>query len=126
MTPALGGYNMIDNSIFNSIKKLVGPSEYCGDAFDDEILFSINTAIAELTQIGVGPTEGFEVTGPDETWDEFIGTDDPRFAFAKGYVRYSVQLEFDPPANTSVVEAMKAKKDEFLWRCEVRVNNEDL
>lgn len=115
-----------NNSILKSIRKQVGVSYDCDTAFDDEIIFAINSAIAELTQIGVGPSEGFEVYGEDEQWDDFLETTDPRYNFAKGYVKYSVKLEVDPPSNSTLFQSMKEKMNEYYYRCEVRAHNEDI
>ena len=41
-------------SILETIKKLLGPdSSY--EVFDEDIIIHINTALADLTQLGVGP-----------------------------------------------------------------------
>ena len=47
-------------SILTLIKKRVGIAED-DEHFDDDVLMEINTAIMTLTQLGVGPSEGFVV-----------------------------------------------------------------
>ena len=62
----------MEQSILNTIKKMLGvDSSY--DAFDTDIIVAINTAIFTLTQVGVGPEEGFTISGADETWTDFLG-----------------------------------------------------
>ena len=46
------------DSILTSVKKLLGlPADY--EAFDPDIIMYINTVLMILTQMGVGPKEGF-------------------------------------------------------------------
>lgn len=49
------------DSILNSIKKLLGIDELYTH-FDADIILGINTALSILTQIGAGPTNGFQYT----------------------------------------------------------------
>ena len=53
-------------SILESIKKMLGLlKDYT--AFDTDIIIHINSVFTILTQLGVGPKEGFKITGYDET-----------------------------------------------------------
>ena len=62
----------MEQSIFNSIKALLGPdADY--DVFDQDILIFINSALSTLTQLGIGPETGFRITGSTETWSDLIG-----------------------------------------------------
>ena len=62
------------DSILYSIKQLLGiATEY--RAFDEEIIMHVNSALMVLTQLGVGPKDGFEITGSNETWHDFLGDD---------------------------------------------------
>lgn len=46
------------DSILTSVKKLLGlPADY--EAFDPDIVMYINTVLMILSQMGVGPKEGF-------------------------------------------------------------------
>ena len=50
----------MDDSILDSIKIILGVDpEY--EAFDSEILMAINSALMALTQLGLGPQDGFLV-----------------------------------------------------------------
>ena len=49
---------MITDSILTSVKKLLGITEECTD-FDADLIMHINSVLMILTQIGVGPSEGF-------------------------------------------------------------------
>lgn len=111
---------MLDESIFNSIKSLLGP-DASYDVFDQDILIHINTALSVLTQLGVGPVEGLIVSGPEQTWREFIG-DDKTLQMVKTYIYMKVKMAFDPPANSSVLSAYQEVCKEYEWRLNVEVD----
>ena len=110
----------MEESIFESIKSLLGPDASYG-VFDQDILIHINTAISVLTQLGVGPATGFMVTGSDETWQDFIG-DDMILQMVKTYIYMKVKMAFDPPANSSVLSAYSEACKEYEWRLNVEVD----
>ena len=61
-------------SILTSIKKMLGiPEEY--DHFDPDLIMHINSVLSILTQIGVGPSEGFRIEDDLATWEDFLGDD---------------------------------------------------
>lgn len=105
---------MSNDSILNSIKKLLGISAEDTD-FDTDVILQINSALAVLTQIGVGPSSGFSITDASSTWSEFISTD-KRLEFVKTYVYLKVKVAFDPPMSSAVMEAMKQQISELEWR----------
>lgn len=109
----------MDESIFDSIKALIGP-DASYEAFDQDILIHINTAISTLTQLGVGPKEGFTVTGSDEKWSDLIGTN-AMLNMMKTYIYMKVRLAFDPPAGSTLSAYQDACK-EFEWRINVAVD----
>lgn len=102
------------DSILTSIKQLLGPSAE-DTHFDPDIIMHINTVLAILTQVGVGPKTGFAITDATATWSDFIG-DDPRLSFVKTYVYLKVKLVFDPPLSSAVLQAMKESISELEWR----------
>lgn len=103
------------DSILNSIKKLLGSYEDDTD-FDIDLIININTALAILTQLGVGPSEGFSITGSTETWSDFIDLSMASMEQVKLYVYLRVKLIFDPPMSSTVIEAYKRQMDELEWR----------
>lgn len=105
-------------SILTSIKKLLGiAKDYTH--FDMDIIIHINSALAILTQLGVGPSEGFSIENDFATWNDFVSSDDKRFLMIKTYVYMKVKLVFDPPTNSSHLQAMKDAVDEYEWRLNV-------
>lgn len=102
------------DSILNSIKKLLGPSELY-DNFDTDIIMHINSTMTSLSQMGIGPKSGFSITGPDETWDDYI-QGDLRYESVKQYIYLSVRTVFDPPTSSAMMDFMKEKMKELEWR----------
>lgn len=103
------------DSILTSIKLLLGiTSEYT--PFDPQIVMHINSVFMILNQMGVGPDEPFMITGPNETWDEFMEEGD--IESVKEYVYCKVRLIFDPPQG-SVIDIINKRVDELEWRLHV-------
>ena len=107
------------DSILSSIKKLLGIDESY-EHFDGDIIFHINSALMALTQIGVGPEEGFSISDKTATWNNFIGTD--KLESAKLYIFCKVRLGFDPPSSSFVLEAIERQAKELEWRLNVQVD----
>lgn len=104
----------MDMSILNSTKKILGiASSYT--AFDLDIITHINTAFSTLTQLGVGPAEGFMIEDDTATWADFI-VDDIQLNSVKSYVYLRVRLLFDPPATSYLITASQEQVRELEWR----------
>lgn len=103
------------DSILNHIKKMLGPGE-THSHFDTDIVTHINAAFMELQQMGVGPESGFAIKDTSETWDEYLPVDDKNFEAVKTYVYIYVKLIFDPPLNSSVLNALKEQMSRLEWR----------
>lgn len=104
------------DSILTSIKKLLGiAADYTH--FDGDIIMHINSAFSTLAQLGIGPRNGFSISGSSETWNQFI--DDPLVNSAKSYVYISVKLLFDPPTSSAVVDSYNKRLEEIAWRLSV-------
>lgn len=107
-------------SILTSIKKLLGITEEY-DHFDADIVMYINTALAILTQLGIGPESGFSIRDKASVWTDFI-PDDPRLESIKSYIYLKVKLLFDPPLSASAIESIKNLTSELEWRLNVTVD----
>lgn len=105
------------DSILTSIKKLLGITEEYVH-FDADIIMHINSVLSTLAQIGVGPSDGFVITGDVETWDDFI-PESQNFENVKQYVYLSVKLVFDPPTQSSVLDSYQRQIDKLEWRLNV-------
>ena len=107
----------MEDSILTSIKLMLGIGEdYI--QFDTELVMFINAAINKLLQIGVGPDEGFQITGVDEKWNELL-EDYQNLELAKEYIYLDVRMIFDPPSNAFVMSAFKDHQQEAAWRLSV-------
>ena len=102
------------DSILTSIKKLLGIAEEYTQ-FDVDIIKHINTVFMILTQMGVGPPEGFSITGVYETWDDFL-SGSTNLEGVKTYVYMKVQLMFDPPTSSAKLDSANRVINELEWR----------
>lgn len=91
-------------------------------AFDDDIISYINAALADLTQIGIGPSGGYFIEDEFATWDEFYT--DPRLNSVQTYVGLKVRLLFDPPPTSFAIQMMNDLLEEMGWR--LQMAQEDL
>lgn len=107
-------------SILTSIKKLLGIAEEY-EHFDMDLIMHINSVLSVLTQLGVGPSEGFSITDKYATWDDFL-PNRSKIEMVKSYVHLKVKLIFDPPLSSAVMESMKQMISEFEWRLNVAVD----
>ena len=104
----------MDDSILTSIKKLLGISEDY-EHFDADIIMHINSVFMILTQLGVGPPDGFLIEDDSSVWSNFIG-DSSNIESVKSYVYLKVKLLFDPPLSSAAMEATKQLISELEWR----------
>jgi hypothetical protein len=104
----------MEMSILNSTKKILGiANDYT--AFDLDIITHINTAFSTLTQLGVGPADGFMIEDDSAVWAEFIDTDN-QLNSVKSYVFLRVRLLFDPPGTSYLINAYQDQIKELEWR----------
>jgi len=108
-------------SILNSIKKLLGGMTNVKDSegnyfFDDDLIIHINSVLNVLTQLGVGPSDGYCIKDENDTWEDFIGSDSTLIQMVKTYVYLRVRQIFDPPSSSSVEKASKEVMDELEHR----------
>lgn len=104
----------MEQSILTSTKKILGIAEEY-TAFDLDIITHINTAFSTLTQLGVGPAEGFMIDDASELWTEFI-VDDLQYNSVKSYVFLRVRALFDPPTTSYLISAVDKQIEELEWR----------
>ena len=107
------------DSILVSIKKLLGIVEE-DEYFDPDIIMCINSAFSALTQLGVGPQEGFSIQDKSTVWSDFI--DEPRLENVKVYVFLKVRQTFDPPTSSAVLDAISRQISELEWRINATVD----
>lgn len=101
------------DSILTTIKKLLGINEEY-TTFDNDLIVHINSVISILSQIGVGPSDGFSIRDESSTWNELVS--DKRLESVKSYVYLKVKLLFDPPQSSVVMESYNRAISELEWR----------
>lgn len=109
------------NSILASIKHLLGPGA-ADTHFDPDIIMHINTALASLTEFGVGPEDGYVIAGANETWKQFLGDamkSKKAFSMIRSYVYLRVKKLFDPPQSSVLMNAIDKELDMLEWRITV-------
>ena len=105
-----------NDSILNSVKKLLGIQKDYTD-FDQDIILNINSAFSILTQLGVGPLEGFLIKGPEERFSDFVGDNTILLNIIPMYLYYKARLGFDfSSLSAAMVENLKEQIKEMEWR----------
>lgn len=107
------------SSILNDVKHALGilPEN---TAFDSDIMMHVNSAISNLTQLGVGPVAGYQITSAANQWAEFA--DDPRLNSVRSYILMKVKLIFDPPQTGFETAARERMIQELEYRINVVVD----
>ena len=110
----------VTDSILNSTKKILGlDASY--DTFDVDIITHINSVFSVLTQLGVGPREGFAISDETAVWTDFLH-DNVRLNIVKSYMYAKVRIMFDPPTSATVMQALNDTIKEFEFRANIEVN----
>jgi hypothetical protein len=106
-------------SILQDVKHMLGllPEE---TAFDSDIIHFVNGTFGTLTQLGVGPISGFQITDDTATWDDF--SDDARLNAVKSYIFLCTKMLFNPPDTGFVLSSMERQKQEMEYRLNVVVD----
>lgn len=107
----------MEPSILISVKKVLGlADDYT--AFDQDVLMAINSTFNTLTQLGVGPEEGFAIDDSTAEWSDFIGLDN-NLNSVRTYVCLKVRMLFDPPTTSYLITAMEKQITELEFRLNV-------
>lgn len=125
--PVLGnakGGDIMD-SILNNVKKLLG-IDGDDDSFDVDVMTIINSTILSLAQMGIGPPNGFIVTSIENEWADWIVTPTINLEGIKTYLYLKTKLIFDPPTNSTVIEAFNKSLSELEWRMMLAVETNNL
>ncbi len=112
-------------TIKNTIKKMLGLTEDY-TAFDIELIFFINSAIMDLSQLGVCSPD-FQITeNGDETWDDMLlnSSENGLLNGAQKFIYIKTRLVFDPPNSGYVTSALQKELEETTWRLRVQVDGE--
>lgn len=105
--------------ILDLVRKLIGGGETQGP-FDSDLLVHINSVLFILTQLGVGPSEGF-IADENSKWTDFL-PEGMKLELVKSFVYMKVKLIFDPPSSSSALDSMTKLVSELEWRILVAVD----
>lgn len=105
------------DSILDSVKKVLGVDPTY-TVFDTDIIMHINSALSVITQLGIGPAQGYMIEDDTSTWTSFLGSD-VRLNPVKTVVYLRVRMLFDPPQTSYLVTALEKQIQELEWRLNV-------
>jgi hypothetical protein len=105
----------MEQSILTSTKKVLGIAEDY-TVFDLDIITHINSAFSTLTQLGVGPSNGYMINDASDTWSDFVDELDYQYNAVKSYVFLKVRQLFDPPQTSYLISAVEKQIQELEWR----------
>lgn len=109
----------MEQSILTSTKKILGLSEDY-TVFDLDIITHINSAFSTLTQLGIGPIEGYMINDANDMWEDFFIDLDFEYNSVKSYVFLKVRQLFDPPQTSYLIAAVERQIQELEWRLNTR------
>lgn len=108
----------METSILTSTKKILGLAEDY-TVFDHDVITHINATFSILTQLGVGPVEGFMIEDASAEWTDYIPDDIAQLNAVKTYVYLKARQYFDPPTTSYMISAMDRQIAELEWRLNV-------
>lgn len=111
------------DSILDSVKKLLGIDSSL-HSFDVDIIVNINSAIATLTQLGIGPENGYLIVDNKNTYQEFLGKSEPMYQQVKLYLYLKTRIGFDPSSSSYALSSMNEQIKELEFR--MKTLNEQL
>ena len=96
------------------------------ESFDIDIKTHINTSTMILSQIGIGPKNGFTVTSKDQLWTDYIDSSTINLEGVKQYIYLKTKIIFDPPTNSTTIDAINKSLSELEWRMQLSVETNNL
>lgn len=107
----------VTDSILDTTKKALGiASDYT--EFDLDIIMHINSVFSILTQLAVGPPDGFTIADKTPVWNDYI-SNNKKLSMVRSYMYMRVRLMFDPPETSFARDAFEKKATELEWRLNV-------
>lgn len=103
----------VNESILSTIKKMLYIEED-DESFDIDIMVHINTALAILSDLGVGPEDGLTIFDKNDTWDVLLSYSP--YNLIKTYIYLKVRQYFDPPSTAALTESSANMIKELEWR----------
>jgi len=101
-------------SILDDIKQGLGLASD-DNAFDVEILLHLNSVLADLNQLGIGPDEGLMIEDSTPTWADLLNNE-KRINNVKSYMVLRVKMLFDPPTLGYLITMSEKAIEKAEWR----------
>lgn len=109
------------DSILDTVKKLIGV-DVDNDAFDTDLIISINSILSVVRQLGVN-TQVETISDKMTTWSELIPpTSGYDIEELKTYIVLRVRMLFDPPTSSGISTAIQEQIKELEWRINFEVD----
>lgn len=105
----------MEENILKSVKDSVGIN-YSENVFDDEIIMHINMAFSTLFQLGIGKGAPYKLEDKSLDWISMFSDYLDYLSFIKEYTYLKVKILFDPPSNTSLLDAYTKQLNEIEYR----------
>ena len=111
--------NTGEQSILESVKHMLNMTPNI-TVYDQDIIIHINTVFSILYQMGVGPKNGFRITSPNETWEDYFADEsidnENYYADLKDFVMLRVKMLFDPPTTPAMIDSINNLIKELEYR----------
>lgn len=104
-------------SILSTIKTMLNV-ESTENAFDQELILYINSALELIEQLIGDQDNHIVITGTSEKWTDYFTCEESEIAKLIVYLR--VKLIFDPPSTTTAFQAMENMCKEYEWRLTIQ------
>lgn len=111
-------------SILTDTKASLGLAD-ADTTFDAEIIMHINSVLADLYQLGIGPTGGLAIADNTTDWSallvapDAITVADESLNMVRSYLHLRVKLLFDPPQLGYLLQPLKEQIEKAEWRITV-------
>lgn len=104
----------MNDSILESVKRInnISPDD---KSFDAELIMYTNSALMTIFQEWHGEDHAIRIEDGTETWDDLLN-EDTDYDAVKQLVGLKVKLTFDPPTNSTVMQAIKDEIANLEWR----------
>ncbi len=104
----------MNDSILESVKRInnISPED---KSFDAELIMYTNSALMTIFQEWHGEDHAIRIEDGTETWDDLLN-EDTDYDAVKQLVGLKVKLTFDPPTNSTVMQAIKDEIANLEWR----------
>jgi|SRR4051794_22419339 hypothetical protein len=104
----------MEDSILISTKKILGIAEDY-NAFDLDVITHINSSLAIVNQLGVGPVDALAIEDELTDWNELVLPQN-QLSLVRTYIFLRVRMLFDPPGTSFLIDAMNKQIQEHEQR----------